>query len=435
MVGWGRQLGRYPLLAVGLVGCSLLLVWQGLGHGLGIGLGVVSGALVIVLVGRQRWFGTHPVPTPPANGSQLSRGEVMAYLEQIAQQLSDLEEELGRPQPDLHQNWQDCIAALEQPLSLAWRGTLPPIPIPQGAFPTHSQHPAWVLYGVQERLTPAQVQELTAYHAQDQPVQVVWCAAPWSGKELKAAVAQQLRDLGYPQPLLTITPQPAPILVRRMQADGSWEDSWEIPPPVLEELNHWLTQRSQEPHWQYQAIVRRGRALQTTIGQRQQSHRAQTAQRVIHRYQVWAAVWAGVNPVPSLDLLATGAINAQMLVDLAQVYRRPLTLSQATDMVKALAPMLLQMGIVEAITRLAAVWLKTQAVTYGVGGAIQALSAAYLTHLAGQTFLETLQDPERELNPGVWQSLTTRVQASAAALRFWQKFIPQSLPWVVQTGA
>ncbi|WAS04593.1 YcjF family protein [Gloeomargaritales cyanobacterium VI4D9] len=435
MVGWGRQLGRYPLLAIGLVGCSLLLVWQGLGHDLGLGLGVVSGALVIVLVGRQRWLRTDPAPTPPPNGSQLRRGEVTAYLQQIAQQLADLEQELGSPQPDLHRDWQSCIADLELPLSVAWRGTLTKIPIPQGSFPTHPEHPAWVLYGVQGRLTPAQIQELMGYQTQNQPVQVVWCGSSWQETELKSAVAQQLQDLGYAQPLLTITPQPAPILVRRMQPDGSWEDSWEIPPPVLDELNHWLTQRSQELHWQYQAILRRGRGLQTTIQQRQQSHRAQEAERVIHRYQVWAGVWAGVNPVASLDLLATGAINAQMLVDLAQVYRRPLTLSQAKDMVSALAPMLLQMGVVEAITRLAAVWLKTQVVTYGLGGAIQAISAAYLTHLAGHTFLETLQYPERELNPGLWQSLGTRVQASATAMQFWQRFIPQSLPWVVQTGA
>ncbi|APB34454.1 GTPase SAR1 and related small G proteins [Gloeomargarita lithophora Alchichica-D10] len=436
MSWWWRQLRRYPLLGAGLTGCSFLILWQALGHGVTLGVGGISCALVLVLL-RQRWSKANPPPTPPTHGSQLSRGEVTAYLEQVVQELRDLEQELGSPQADLQAVWQNCHHALDVPLSLSWAGTLTSIPIFQESFPINPinfEHPAWVLYGVNGRLTPAQAQELTRYHSQNQPVQVVWCASPWPGTELPSAVAQQLQDLGYHQPLLTITPQPAAILVRKMQPDGSWEESWEIPPPILDELTDWLTQRSQEPHWQYQAVVRRGQGLQTTIQCRQQSHRAQQAQRVIHRYQVWAGVWAGVNPVPSLDLLATGAINAQMLVDLAQLYRRNLTLAQARDMVSALGPMLLQMGVVEAITRLAGIWLKTQVVTYGLGGAIQAISAAYLTHLAGNTFLETLQHPQRELNPGVWQSWETRVQASATALQFWQRFIPQSLPWVVRTG-
>ncbi len=434
MSWWWRQLRRYPLLGVGVAGCGLLLLWHGLGHGLSTGLGVVSGALVLVLV-RQPRFSRSPVPTPPTQGVRLTRGEVTTYLQQVAQELTDLEQELGNPQTDMQAVWQECHQALDAGTSLAWAGTLPPISIPPGAFPTEPEHPAWVLYGVNAPLTPAQIQDLTRYQTQDQPVQVVWCTPPWHDRERRSTVVQQLQTLGYRQPLLTITLQPPPIWVRRMQPDGSWEELWEIPSPILDELTDWLSQRSQEPHWQYRAVIRRAQALQATIQTRRQSYRAQQAQRVIQRYQVWAGVWAGVNPVPSLDLLATTAINAQMLVDLAQLYRRHLTLSQAQDMVRALGPMLLQMGAVEWVTTLAGTWLKTQVVSYGLGGAIQALTASYVTHLAGHTFWETLQHPERELNPGIWQSLGKRGLTRAEALGFWQKWIPQSLPWVVQTGA
>ncbi len=433
MAGWGRQLGRYPLLAVGLVGCSLLLAWQGLGHGLGVGMGLVSAVLVLLLL-RQRWSGRTPEVAAPPTHPRLTRTAVLGYLERVAQELKDLEQELGEPQADLQAAYQKCCQALEMPFSLAWAGTLTDMPLLPEEFPTDTAYPAWVVYGVDAPLTPAQTQTLAAYRRQDQPVQVVWCAPPWQATDQYAALVDQLQALGYTQPVVTVIPQPPAILVRRMQPDGSWEESWEIPPPVLDELAQWLTQRCQEPHWQYQAVVRRGQGLQTDIKQRQQTYREQQARRVIHRYQVWAAVWAGVNPVASLDLLATGAINAQMLVDLAQVYRRPLTLNQAKDMVRALGAMLLQMGAVEAVTRLASLWLKSQVATYGLGSAVQALSAAYFTHLAGQTFLETLQQPERELNPGVWQSLRTRVLARATAWQFWQRFIPQSLPWVVPSG-
>jgi len=433
MAGWGQQRGRYPLLAVGLVGCSLLLVWQWLGHGLGVGIGAVSAVLVLLLL-QQRWSERAPVVASPPEHPHLTRAAVLSYLEQVAQELKDLEQELGEPQPDLQAAYQTCCQALEMPLSVAWAGTLTSLAIPGAMVPTDPDYPAWVLYGVNAPLTPTQIEHLAAYQQHDQPVQVVWCDPPWQATNQYAQVLEQLQALGYAQPLLRVSLQPTAILVRRMQPDGSWEESWEIPSPVLDDLTRWLTQRCQEPHWQYQAVVRRGKGLQASIQQRQQSYRQQQARRVIHRYQVWAAVWAGVNPVASLDLLATGAINAQMLVDLAQVYRRPLTLSQAKEMVRALGALLLRMGAVEVITQLAGSWLKSQVATYGLGSAVQALSAAYLTHLAGHTFLETLQQPDRELNPGVWQSLGTRVLARSAALRFWQRFIPQCLPWLVPSG-
>ncbi|MEN9233195.1 MAG: YcjF family protein [Gloeomargarita sp. DG02_1_bins_92] len=435
MSWWWRQLRHYPFLGIGLTGCLLLLVWQEWGHDVTMGVGVVSGVLLLLLLARQSWSQRQPAPPAPPPRLALSRTEVSAYLGQLQQELTDLEQELGTPQPDLAARYQELQQALDDPLSLRWGGAFSAAAVAALPFPTTDDHPAWVLYGVQERLTADQIAELTRYREQDQPVQVVWCAAFWQERYLRSVVDEQLQSIGYTQPLLTVTLQPAAVLVRTMQAPGAWEESWEIPPPELGALTEWLRQRRQEPHWQYRAVVRRGKGFHCLIQNRRQAYRAQQAERVIHRYQVWAAVWAAVNPVPTLDMLATGAINAQMLVDLAQVYRRPLTLAQAQDMVQAWVPMLLQMGAVEWVTTLAGTWLKTHVVTYGLGGAVQALSAAYLTHLAGQSFVATLQAPERELHLGVWQSLPTRGLAAGEALQFWQRLIPQALPWLVRTGA
>ncbi|MEN9215880.1 MAG: YcjF family protein [Gloeomargarita sp. HHBFW_bins_162] len=433
MSWWWQQLRRYPLLSVGVTGSMVLWVWQSWGHELTTGAGVLGGVLVLLLL-RQRWFARQPMATAPVNRSELTRQEVITYLEQLHQELTDLEQEMGSPQPDLHAHYQELTQALEMPLSLAWAGTFTSSPLPDDPFPVTTHHPAWVLYGIQERLTSEQLTELTAYLTQEQPVQVIWCAAAWPDAQVRLTALEQLQGIGYTQPVLTITLHPPAILVRKIQSPDTWEDSWEIPPPVLEELTQWLNQRRQEPHWQYQAMVRRGKQFHTLMQKRQQAYRTNQAERVIQRYQVGAAVWAGVNPVPSLDVLATGAINAQMLVDLAQVYRRSLTLNQAQAMVRALAPMLVQMGAVEWVTTLAGTWLKTHWATYAVGGAMQAISAAYLTHVAGHTFLEHLRAPERELNLGVWQSLRTRVFATGNALHFWKQFVPQSLPWLTRAG-
>ena len=50
--------------------------------------------------------------------------------------------------------------------------------------------------------------------------------------------------------------------------------------------------------------------------------------------------------------------------------------------------MLLKLGLVEATTSLIAGLFKSTLVGYAAGGAVQAVSMAYLTHISGQTFAE-----------------------------------------------
>lgn len=404
MSWWWGLLRRYPLLIFGIAGAGC---WT-LGHSLEAGLVVGVGGLLWLWL-RQRPI-PRVIPTPPAT-SRPSRADVESYLAQLQQELADLEQEVGTAQLDLQQAWQGLRQALEVPLSVAWAGALTAPPPIDTAIPVTDPHPAWVLYGVQDQLSASQLDALTRYQQQDQPVQVVWLNAPWQPPSLRHQVEAQLRQIGYTAPLLTITLQPAVVLVRRLHPDGTWEESWEIPSPVLEELVRWVDQRRQEPHWQYRAVLRRGQALQAQVAQRRQAHRAQRARQIIQRYRLWAALTAGVSPLPLLDLWGTGALNAQMLVDLAQVYRRPLTFAQAKDLVLALGTVLVQMGLVEWVTQAVGAWLKSQVVTYGFGSAVQALSAAYITQVAGETFVEALQTPARELTPGLWQSLRTRVEA------------------------
>lgn len=420
MFGWWGQLRRYPLIGLGVVGAGLWVMGHGWEAGLTLGVG---GLALAWLWGRRCLVAKTPAGAPAS--PRLTRPEVETYLAQLGQELADLEQELGEPQPDLQQDWQALHQALDTPLSIAWAGTWTTLPTLDAPVAVTDAHPAWVIYGVQDRLATAQLETLTRYRQQEQPVQVVWQTAPWQPPTLRQEVQAQLQHIGYTQPLLSITPQPPAVWVRRLQGDGTWEESWEIPPPVLDELVQWLAQRRQEPHWQYRAVIRRGKAFQATLEQRRQAFRAQQAQRIIHKYRLWAAVTAGVNPVPSLDLWATGAINAQMLVDLAQVYRRPLTLSQAKDLVMALGRVLVQMGTIEWVTQWAGTWLKSHWLTYGLGGAVQALSAAYVTHLAGETFVENLQKtPPRELTPGIWQSLRTRLRPPLDGEKLWQQVLP-----------
>lgn len=419
MSWWWGLLRRYPLVALGAAGAALWCVghrWE---------WGLTLGGLGLAFL----WWRPKPTPAPAAVAPTAplpTRHQVETYLAQLRQELADLEQELGAAQPDLQQDWQAFYEALDAPLSLAWAGAFTTPPWQDAAIPITENHPAWVLYGVQDQLSASQVAAITRYQQQDQPVQVVWLTTPWQAPHLRHQVQAQLQQLGYDRPLIAITLEPPPVLVRQMRGDGTWEESWEIPSPVLEELVEWLAQRRREPQWQCQAVLRRGKDWQAKLAQRRQAYRDQQARRIIHQYRLWAAVTAGVNPVPSLDVWVTGAINAQMLVDLAQVYRRPLTLAQAKEMVVALGQVLVQMGAVEWVTQAAGTWLKNHLLTYGLGSAVQALSAAYFTQLAGDMFVEHLQQtPERELTPGIWQSLPIRAWRGVAVEALGQQLLPR----------
>lgn len=192
---------------------------------------------------------------------------------------------------------------------------------------------------------------------------------------------------------------PSPIKVRQYtNADDSanhpasqewWED---IPADVvalkerIETIlsNEWEDLLVHNTHLQIQNLLQE---INGTINQ----ERRQDAITIINRYQVFAATTVFANPIPAIDLLAGAAINTQMLVDLAKIYDRSLNFQQAKQLAFTIAQQLLQLGCVEIATSAIASCFKVNAITYAIGGSMQAVTAAYLTHIAGLSFVEYLE--------------------------------------------
>jgi len=223
---------------------------------------------------------------------------------------------------------------------------------------------------------------------------------------------QQFANTLAPIDIVTISAQPTPIKVRQYantdSADNTdntdsatlqewWED---VPPDVIslkeriESIlsNEWEdllirnTQLQIENLWQ---------EINGTIN----LERRQDAATLINRYQLVAATTVFANPIPALDLLAGAAINTQMLLDLAKIYDRPLSFKQAQQLALTLAQQLLQLGCVEIATSAIASCFKVNAITYALGGSVQAITAAYLTHIGGMSFIEYLeQQPQAAIS-------------------------------------
>ncbi|AFY99128.1 hypothetical protein Cal6303_0017 [Calothrix sp. PCC 6303] len=202
--------------------------------------------------------------------------------------------------------------------------------------------------------------------------------------------------------VITTSAAPLPIKVRQHSDDGSFQEYLEQPAPDTEKLQQHLldvlTQQGQQLVWA--TTVRKARLLKFEAKNSLNTLRKERATPITEQYQWIAAAAAFANPVPALDLLATAAINAQMVMDLGNIYQQKFSLEQAKTVAAEMGGLMLKLGLVELSTKAIGIVLKSNAVTFAVGGVIQGVSAAYLTRIAGLALVEYFQAQEIAIDTG-----------------------------------
>ncbi|MBF2073346.1 MAG: DUF697 domain-containing protein [Synechococcales cyanobacterium C42_A2020_086] len=220
----------------------------------------------------------------------------------------------------------------------------------------------------------------------------------------RPVILQQLRQrvqgLIAPEDVVAVSAQPAPIKVRQHQPDGSVQERLDQPPPDLAALQVRLKQilSSEAPALIRATTLRQAEALHVRVQVELNQVRRTQALPAIEQYQWVAAAAAFANPVPSLDLLATAAINAQMVMDLGTVYQQSFSLEQAKTVAGQMASQMVKLGLVEMASQAIAPLLKSHALTYVAGGMLQGISAAYLTRLAGLSLVEYFEEQSQVLD-------------------------------------
>ncbi|WP_026734353.1 YcjF family protein [Fischerella sp. PCC 9605] len=193
---------------------------------------------------------------------------------------------------------------------------------------------------------------------------------------------------------------PVPVKVRKYNDDGSVQEWMEQPAPdiqqLTQDLGEILAQQGQQLVWA--TTMRKALLLKAEAKNYLNGIRRDRANPVIEQYQWIAAAAAFANPVPALDILATAAINAQMIVDLGNVYQQKFSLEQAKNVAGEMGSLMLKLGLVELSSKAIGTVLKSHAVTFVAGGAVQGVSAAYLTRLAGLSLIEYFQQQEVAVN-------------------------------------
>lgn len=257
-----------------------------------------------------------------------------------------------------------------------------------------------VIFVVNGDLTDSEYQTLQKWHQWQQKLLVVFNKQDHYSPEQQAVIFKQLqtrlREMLPESDILKTTAAPAPIKVRKYKDDNSHEEWQETPSPEVEALQTRLHELLSEEKQTLlcQSTWRKAYFLQQEAKTVLNGIRRQRALPYIDQYQWIAAGTAFANPVSSLDLLATVAINTQLVFDLGKIYQQKFSWQQAQTVAGTLGKQMVQLGLVEFSTQTVTSLLKTNAFTYIAGGTVQGFSAAYLTRIAGLSLIEYFQEQE-----------------------------------------
>ncbi|MBW4638727.1 MAG: DUF697 domain-containing protein [Gloeocapsa sp. UFS-A4-WI-NPMV-4B04] len=257
-----------------------------------------------------------------------------------------------------------------------------------------------VLFVTNGDLTDTQFQAINQLTAANQRLMLVFNKQDQYLPDERASVLCSLRQRMYPtlkaEDVVAITASPTPVKVRQHQADGTVQEWMEQPAIEITQLTQQLTQVLTEERQQlvWATTNRKAVALKAEAKAVLNQVRRDRALPIIEQYQWIAAAAAFANPVPALDLLATAAINAQLVMDLGGIYQQRFSLQQAQTVAGTMGSLMLKLGLVELSSKAIGTVLKSNAITFVAGGAVQGVSAAYLTRLAGLSLIEYFQQQE-----------------------------------------
>ena len=212
---------------------------------------------------------------------------------------------------------------------------------------------------------------------------------PKEQDELLTKIRDRVAGMIAKEDVIAIATQPRPIKVRQHQDDNSIKEWIEEPlpqvQPLFDRLQHILLNDAQA--LMMASALGDAEALKEQARQQLNLKRRAVAMPLIDRAQWIVAGTAFATPFPALDLLATAAVNGQMVIELSQLYQQKFSFDQAKQIAKNMAEIMVKLGIVEVSTQAIASVLKTNALTYMAGGALQGISGAYLTRIAGLSLM------------------------------------------------
>jgi GTPase SAR1 family protein len=161
------------------------------------------------------------------------------------------------------------------------------------------------------------------------------------------------------------------------------------------------------------------------------AQRRRQAEKVVERFQWIGAGVIAVTPLPVVDLLATAAVNAQMVVEIGRIYGCELNMERGRELALSLGKTLASLGIVKGAIELLSTALQLNVATYLIGKAIQGVTAAYLTRIAGKSFIEYFRHDQDWGDGGITEVVQRQFQLNRKE-EFVKNFVQEAIARVVK---
>ncbi len=250
-------------------------------------------------------------------------------------------------------------------------------------------------------------------------------------KAILDKLRERLSGTISPQDVVAVSADPRPIPVRIKQTDGTFETIEEAQAPEIHALRERIAAILQREGDALRAgnLLLRAHLLSRKAQDQLGAERDQRARAVIDKFQWITAATVFANPIPALDFLANGAVQFQMISELATVYGVEVTTAHVKMVGSQMVQTLLKLGMVEAATSLIAGLFKSTLVGYAAGGAVQGVSMAYLTHISGNAFKEYFARGQSWGDGGMQAALVRQFDLNSRT-EFLQDFAKQALQQV-----
>tara|TARA_Y100000766_G_scaffold26603_1_gene18382 strand:- start:1115 stop:2659 length:1545 start_codon:yes stop_codon:yes gene_type:complete len=129
--------------------------------------------------------------------------------------------------------------------------------------------------------------------------------------------------------------------------------------------------------------------------------RSYAAKKCIDKYGWLSSGVLILTPLPIIDMIAAAAVNAQMVIEIANIYGVDITKERAKSLALSVGKTLATMGLVKGSVTLISSTLHLSLPTYIVSKVIQGISVSWLTRIAGASFITYFQQDQNWGDGGI----------------------------------
>jgi small GTP-binding protein len=228
--------------------------------------------------------------------------------------------------------------------------------------------------------------------------------------------------------IVAVAAAPRPLPVRFKRADGVTDTVFEEQQPDLDALRGRIAHVLHREGDTLRAgnLLLRAHLLSRKAQDQLAKERDERAKDIIEKFQWITAGTVFANPFPALELVANGAVQFQMITELAGVYGVVISTAHVRMIGGQMIQMLLKLGLVETATALVAGIFKSSLVGYAAAGSVQAVSMAYLTHVSGEAFSDYFRAGQTWGDGGMQAALIRQFDLTSR-VEFLQEFAKQAV--------